>query len=274
MDDIILLLIGVIMPYIALLIFILGLFYRLMKWLSSPVPIRMPLTPAPISRLGVIGRMSTEFLIFRSLSKANKKLWLGSWLFHILLGTTLIVHLINIYLYENFTNIINSAWYDLSVAFSGILFGGMVTFLLFRRVFTNTVRHVSRLPDYLILLLLFVIIFLGNYTRSYSGVSLNDVRTYMYSLLIFHPTLPPNNTIFLLHYFMAQILLIYIPFSKVAHLIGWILAPSRNMRNIARFKRHINPWNDKVPGIIEPWEKYYERYKQELEQLGPEGERK
>lgn len=274
MDNIVLFIIGVIMPYVAIGIFIIGLLYRLISWVTVPVPIRMPVTPAPISRLGVIGRMSMEFFTFRSLSKANKKLWLGGWIFHILLGITLIIHLINIYFYESFAGIINSAWFDLSVALSGILFGGMIAFLLFRRIFITTVRYVSRIPDYFILLLLFAIIFLGNYTRSYSGVSLTDVRNYMYSLLIFHPILPPNNTIFLLHYVVAQFLFIYIPFSKVSHLIGWILAPSRNMRNIARYKRHINPWNDKVPGEIEPWEKYYERYKNELEQLGPEGERK
>jgi broad specificity phosphatase PhoE len=71
-----------------------------------------------------------------------------------------------------------------------------------------------------------------------------------------------------------MILFIYIPFSKVGHLIGWILSPTRNMRNISRYKRHINPWNEEVPGEVEPWEEYYKRFKDQLEQLGPGGERR
>ncbi|MCS7117146.1 MAG: hypothetical protein NZ896_06770, partial [Nitrososphaerales archaeon] len=58
------------------------------------------------------------------------------------------------------------------------------------------------------------------------------------------------------------------------HMIGVILSPTRNQRNIARAKRHINPWNDKVKVEIRPWEDYYNEYKEELEEIGSEGERK
>lgn len=266
--------IGIVMPYISLGILIGGLIYRFVKWLSLPVPVRIPLTPAPITRLGVIARLGTEFIIFRSLSKANKKLWFSGYLFHVLLGITFIVHLFNIYLYQNFTDIVNSIWFDRLATFSGLLFGFSLAYLILRRVFIPNIRLISKLSDYIILILIFILIFLGNYMRAFGGVNLDEVRNYMISLLYIHPTLPPNNIFFLLHYIMAMIFFIYIPFSKVAHLIGWFLAPTRNMRNISRYKRHINPWNDEIPGETMTWEEYYKLYKDELDEYGPEGERK
>ena len=73
---------GVIIPYIAVLIFIFGIIYRVWKWAHSPVPFRIPTTSGqqkslpwiksnnlenPSNTVGVIGRMALEVLQFRSL---------------------------------------------------------------------------------------------------------------------------------------------------------------------------------------------------------------
>lgn len=274
MSEALLYFIGVIMPYVSIGLFIGGLLFRLVNWLTVPVPVRLPVTPAPITRLGVVGRMGVEFISFRSLLKSNKSLWLGGYLFHVLLGITFLVHLLNLYLYYDVKYIVDSLWFDKLATFSGILFGFSLAYLLFRRILIESIRYVSKLPDYLILVLLLLLIFFGNYTRAYGGIDLDAVRSYMLSLLYFKPTLPPDNIYFLTHYVLAMIFLIYVPFSKIGHLIGWLLAPSRNMRNIARHKRHINPWNEEVPGRPMSWEEYYQKFKHELEQLGPGGERK
>jgi len=272
--DLLLYFVGIVMPYLAVAIFIGGLIFRVAKWLSSYVPVRIPLTPAPITRVGVVTRLGTEFIAFRSLFKANKKLWFSGYLFHVLLGITFIVHLLNIYLYPGFKGVVDSFWFDKLATFSGILFGFSLAYLILRRIFLPHIRMISKLSDYVILILIFILILLGNYTRTFGGVNLDEVRNYMMSLVYLQPILPPNNIYFLLHYVFAMIFLMYIPFSKVAHLIGWLLAPSRNMRNISRFKRHINPWNDEVPGETMTWEEYYKLYKEELDAYGPEGERK
>lgn len=266
--------VGVIMPYLSISIFIGGLIYRVAKWLSSCLPVRLPLTPAPITRSGVMARLGIEFMIFRSLSKANKKLWFSSYLFHVLLGVTLIIHLFNIYFYPGIKGIVDSLWFDKLSTFSGLLFGFSLTYLILRRIFIPHIRIISKLSDYIILILIFAIVILGNYIRTFGAVNIDEVRDYMVSLVYLNPTLPPNNIYFLMHYIMAMILFIYIPFSKVAHLIGWVLSPSKNMRNISRYIRHVNPWNDKIPGETMTWEEYYKLYKDELDAYGPDGERK
>jgi nitrate reductase gamma subunit len=112
---------GVVIPYLAVLLFVEGMVYRLIQWARSPVPFRIPTTCAqnrtlpwikknvgekldnPEKTLHVIGRMALEILLFRSLFRnlrtelkrdpdnpettrlvywSNKWLWLGAIAFH------------------------------------------------------------------------------------------------------------------------------------------------------------------------------------------------
>ncbi|HDK16816.1 MAG TPA: menaquinol oxidoreductase, partial [Nitrospirae bacterium] len=103
---------GVVLPYAAVIIFILGVIGKALKWGRSPVPFKIPTTCGqqkslpwirqnkldnPSSALGVIGRMLLEVLLFRSLfgnttvelkegpklaHGSTKWLWLGGLAFH------------------------------------------------------------------------------------------------------------------------------------------------------------------------------------------------
>src|SRR3989304_5753497 len=78
---------GVVIPYAAVVVFIAGMIYRVLKWGSAPVPFRIPTTcgqqkslpwikqnklETPSGMLGVIGRMALEVLFFRSLFRNLK----------------------------------------------------------------------------------------------------------------------------------------------------------------------------------------------------------
>ncbi|MBM4287091.1 MAG: menaquinol oxidoreductase [Deltaproteobacteria bacterium] len=112
---------GVVIPYLAVLIFFEGLIFRIISWARSPVPFKIPSTCAqgkslpwikrsladkldnPENRLQVFGRMALEILTFRSLFRntrselqpnqekpedsrlihwSYKWLWLGAIAFH------------------------------------------------------------------------------------------------------------------------------------------------------------------------------------------------
>lgn len=263
-------LVGYITPYIAFFTLIIGLIYRVVRWLSIPVPFRFPVAPAPITYTGVLKRMSLDFFAFRSLLKGNKKLWIGGYVFHVALAITLVSHVINVY-FHDLWSIIGYGWYE-AVLYSGIFFLAALAFLFVRRIVLPNVRYISKVSDYIILILLISIVFLGVYMRSFGLVDMSSVSSYMYSLLTFNPIPPPENLWFLTHFVLAQVLFIYIPFSKVSHLIGWILSTTRNMRNITRWRRHVNPWDYPVEVIT--WDEYYHKFKDELEAIGPGGERK
>ena len=78
---------GIVIPYVAILTFIVGVVYRVIKWGQSPVPFAIPTTGGqqkslpwinhakldnPSSTAGVIGRMALEILLFRSLFRNTK----------------------------------------------------------------------------------------------------------------------------------------------------------------------------------------------------------
>jgi len=125
-------LLGVVIPYLAVLLFFEGFIYRLIKWARSPVPFRIPTTCAqgrslpwiersvadkldnPATTGQAIGRMALEILAFRSLFRnlrmelrhgagyakegklvywSSKWLWLGAIAFHYAFLTVLIRHL-------------------------------------------------------------------------------------------------------------------------------------------------------------------------------------
>ena len=228
------------------------------------------LTPAPITRTGIAERLGIEFLSFASLKKAGLKVWFGGWLFHILLGLTILTHVVTIF-FPGIWAAIGYTYYELA-GYAGIVFAAVISFLLFRRLVQPTVRYVSRYSDYFLILLILSLAFVGDYTRTFGKVDMGAVSNYFYGLLTFQLVLPPANLAFLAHLLLAQFFLMYIPFSKVSHLVGWVLAPTRNQRNNPRARWHTNPWNPVVEG--ESWESYAARFQRELEELGPGGERR
>ena len=114
---------GVIIPYAAMAIFLVGVVGRLLLWSFSAVPFRIPTTAGqqkslswikpskienPSSAAGVFGRMLLEVLLFRSLFRNStmefregprvtyeweKWLWLSAILFHYSFAVVLIRHL-------------------------------------------------------------------------------------------------------------------------------------------------------------------------------------
>ncbi|MBW1858779.1 MAG: menaquinol oxidoreductase, partial [Deltaproteobacteria bacterium] len=81
---------GIVIPYLAVIIFFAGVIYRVMQWAKSPVPFRIPSTCAqqkslpwikygyaekldnPVSTPWVVGRMILEIFCFRSLFRNTR----------------------------------------------------------------------------------------------------------------------------------------------------------------------------------------------------------
>src|ERR1017187_2061361 len=69
--------------YLSAAVFLIGMGWCLSKWLRTPVPLKIVLTPAPKTALGVARRLAWELFGFRSLFKADPSLWIPAWLFHV-----------------------------------------------------------------------------------------------------------------------------------------------------------------------------------------------
>ena len=49
--------------------------------------------------------------------------------------------------------------------------------------------------------------------------------------------------VFMVHLLLVSTLAAYFPFSKLMHMGGVFLSPTRNLANNNRSQRHVNPWN-------------------------------
>ena len=83
----------VLMFYLATALLVFGLVRKIVQYAQTPAPLKIPTTPAPVTKSGVVLRMASEVVLFNSLFKASKWTWLFGWLFHMALFAVLFRHL-------------------------------------------------------------------------------------------------------------------------------------------------------------------------------------
>jgi len=81
------------------------------------------------------------------------------------------------------------------------------------------------------------------------------------------PVLPEGiGAVFYVHLFLVSALLIYFPWSKLMHMGGVFLSPTRNLRGNSRRVRHINPWN--YPVKTKSYEEYEDQFRDLMKEVG------
>jgi nitrate reductase gamma subunit len=72
--------------------------------------------------------------------------------------------------------------------------------------------------------------------------NLVDVKAFILGLVTFSPTQMPDSTMFLIHFSLILVLLVYFPFSKLMHAWGVLISPTRAQVDNPREVRHVTPW--------------------------------
>jgi len=128
--------------------------------------------------------------------------------------------------------------------------------LLVRRLGNPPLRYLSLPSDYFALFLLLGIVLTGDLMRYVTKVDVVKAKELVMSLLRFHPSVPEGiGLIFYIHLFLVCALFAYFPVSKLMHMGGVFLSPTRNLANNSRAKRHVNPWDHPVHvHTYEEWE--------------------
>ncbi len=294
---------AVVIPYLALLIFIVGFVLKIVKWAKVPVPFSIPTTcgqqktlpwikpnnlETPHNTWGVIGRMALEVLFFRSLFRNTKAqlideekrliyswnmwLWLAGLAFH---WSFLIVVIRHLRLFVDPTPAFVLWMQSLdgfvqvgvpTVFITSFVLLAAVTFLFVRRVVAPEVRYISLVNDYFPLFLILGIAISGVLMRHFIKVDIIAVKELAYGLITFSPKTPDVGSIFYLHIFLVCVLMAYFPFSKLMHLGGVFMSPTRNQVSHGRAKRHINPWNPEVN--THTYEEYEDEFRDKMKAVG------
>lgn len=143
-----------------------------------------------------------------------------------------------------------------------------LTYLFLRRLFDARIKYISLASDYFPLLLLIAIAVTGIIMRYFVKTDIVGIKEVVTGILTFHPITTPESisSWFFVHFFLVNILLIYFPISKLMHMGGVFLSPTRNLANNNRMKQHINPWNDDK-NYFKLHRHTYEEYEDEFREL-------
>ncbi len=293
---------GVAVPYAASALFLGGVVARVLGWARSPVPFRIPTTCGqqkslswikqakienPSTTTGVVIRMALEVLCFRSLFRntktqlrdgrlsyaSDKLLWAVGLAFHYSFLVIVLRHL------RFFTEPVPG--FVLAIArldgffqvglpeifATTLLFLAAATFLFLRRVASPPLRYISLPNDYFPLFLLLAIGLSGAWLRHVSKIDVPAVKALAMGLLHLSPR-PPDalGVAFYVHLFFVSTLLAYFPFSKLMHMAGVFMSPTRNLTANSREVRHVNPWNEPLP--IHTYEEYEDEFRERMRDAG------
>jgi nitrate reductase gamma subunit len=103
--------------------------------------------------------------------------------------------------------------------------------------------------------------------RYFYKVNLVGVKELTMSLAKFSPVVPAGiDVLFYIHLFLVSVLFAYFPFSKLTHMAGVFLSPTRNLANNNRMKMHVNPWN--YPVKVHTYEEYENDYREFMKDAG------
>ena len=294
---------GIAIPYLAVLIFIIGFIYRVVQWAKTPVPFKIPTTGGqmkslpwikadpldnPSNNAGVIGRMALEVLAFRSLFRntrvelregpkldygSNKWLWIAALAFHY---AFLVVFIRHFRLFMEpvpfFVGALESVDGFMEVGLPRLMISGVVLllaviYLFLRRGAVPQLRYISLPSDFFPLFLIIGLAASGILMRYFIRVDITSVKELIVGLVSLSPKIPKGiGVVFFVHLFLLSVLIAYFPFSKLMHAGGVFLSPTRNLPNDNRANRHINPWN--YPVKVHTYEEYEDDFREKMKEVG------
>jgi nitrate reductase gamma subunit len=224
--------------YVAALVLLAGVTFKVVQYARTPAPLKIPTTPAPTTRTGVVFRMTREVVLFESLFRGNKWTWIFGWIFHFGLFLVTLRHL---------RYFIEPVWLPIELVQPFGIYGGMAMVvglagLWARRFFVDRVRYISSPSDHLILALLIAIGCSGLLMKFVFHTDVVAVKSFFIGLYSFDPQPLPRDPLLLLHLFLVAALMIIFPYSKLLHAPGLFFSPSRNQVDNPREQRHIAPW--------------------------------
>ncbi|MDH5570958.1 MAG: respiratory nitrate reductase subunit gamma [Gammaproteobacteria bacterium] len=231
--------------YLATAVLVAGLVYKIRQYAITPAPLKIATTPAPVTQTGVVIRMAREVVLFASLFKSNKWIWLFGWMFHVALLLIVLRH------FRYFVDTSSVIWFWVPLIQP---FGKYAAFAMLaglgglwaRRILVDRVRYISSPSDHLMLALLVGIGASGAMMKFVSHTDIVMVKNFFTGLLSFNIQTLPNDTPLLIHLALVITLMFIFPVSKLLHAPGVFFCPTRNQIDNPREKRHLSPWAAKL----------------------------
>lgn len=246
-----------VLPHVAATVCLVGLAARTWMWLRRPVPFPLTLDGSTRSTASRWMGLLAELAGFRALARADRLLWICAWTMHISLVLVILGHVAGIgLLTHQFVPLgaspQTSQWLSATLGSAvGLGLGVALAALFVRRLVDAQLRRLADLPDYFDLLLLLAIAVTGLLMRVVGpAIDLAAVRHYLAGLMTFHPTPLPREPLFVAHFVLVNLLLVWLPFSKLVHLTGAVISRALVSQSPPQYPDSSSPRN--VPFLVRP----------------------
>jgi nitrate reductase gamma subunit len=224
--------------YVATGVFVLGLAFKIRQYARTPAPLKIALTPAPLTQAGVGWRLTREVVFFESLFRSSKWTWVFGWMFHAALVLVVVRHVR--YFQE-------PVWLPISLVqpfgtYAGFAMVAGLGGLWARRFLVDRVRYISTPSDHLMLALLIAIGITGLGMRFVAHTDIVAVKVFMLGLMRLDVQPLPADPVLLVHLGLVALLMLIFPISKLLHAPGLFFSPTRNQTDNPREARHVAAW--------------------------------
>jgi nitrate reductase gamma subunit len=182
--------------------------------------------------------MTREVVLFESLFKSNKWIWIFGWMIHVGLALVLLRHVR--YFQEPVWFVVEFVQPFGKYASFAMLAG--LAGLWARRFLVDRVRYISTPSDHLMLALLIAIGLSGMMMTFVSHTDIVALKAFMLGLMTFDFQPMPGDVVLMAHLALVASLMIIFPISKLLHAPGIFFSPTRNQVDNPRETRHIAPW--------------------------------
>lgn len=224
--------------YVSAVILMGGFLYKVYTYATTPAPLKIPTTPAPVTKGGVAVRMAGEVLLFTSLFKGNKWTWVGGYVFHVALAVVLFRHLR--YFLVPVPEIVEHMSHP--GVWAGVIMLLAAGYLFMRRVTVDRTKYITSGADYFALILIGLIAISGLLMKFVLRADVAAIKAFMVGIVTLSPAPMPLDLMFIIHLTLVMVLMVYFPFSKLMHMGGIFFSPTRNQVDDCRERRHVNPW--------------------------------
>jgi nitrate reductase gamma subunit len=209
------------LPYITIAVFFTGIVIRLNRWLSAP--------PSPektkLNLASALRYILLDGVLFGKTYRDDKPTWLVLFLFHIGVGGILFGHLRSfkwwsIQWFEPLGNWVTEFLVETLPFYVGWMFITTQVILLVRRRSLKGKQLVAHSNGYIVLVLLLITSILGQGMRIFPPeVILTEAYSIVFipGFIVFHLDKVPSQHWFFWHIFFTQLLVMYLPFSKLIH---------------------------------------------------------
>ena len=224
-----------VLPYVMLLLFIVGVIYRVAGWVKArglTGLYTVSVMPGSYSSGKIAAEVLKRMFTMYTLTNADKPLLVGSAIFHWGIWIALIGH-IGMIVDPQTLGVSREVQKVVALyvgGTAGVLAMVGLLILLARRLAMPSVRAISFLDDYFALILLLLIVILGNLqTLVIRPDYMATVAPWIQSILSLSPDpsyIVGTHPVTKAHILLAMLFIAYIPFGKIMHLFSMPLMPT------------------------------------------------